>query len=248
MLRLMAVTAHPDDESANFGGSLRLYADRGVETSVICLTPGQAASHRGGAKSDQELAVMRRKEFASACAILKVRKPVVLDYPDGRLHRQDAYHVVYELCQHIREFRPQVMVTFGPEGGVTGHTDHSMASIFATLAFHWAGRANRYPDQLTNGLRAHQIQKLYYGASAFALPGYPTVVSSPISTTIDIGVHSQTKLMAFKAHVSQAPLVPTLEKYVGERKDRETFHLASAINVHTGAQEPDLFAEISEKT
>ena len=247
MLRLMVVTAHPDDESANFGGSLRLYADHGVETSVICLTPGQAASHRGGAKTDQELATMRRKEFAAACEILKVRQAVVLDYPDGRLHRQDTYHVVCELSQLIREFRPQVLVTFGPEGGVTGHTDHSMASIFATLAFHWAGRANRYPDQLTNGLKAHQIQKLYYGTSNFSLSGYPSVVSSPATTIIDIGSHSQTKLAAFKAHASQAPLVATLEKYIGERKEREAFHLAASVNLQTEGQETDLFVGISEK-
>ena len=243
----MAITAHPDDESANFGGSLRMYADRGVETCVICLTPGQAASHRGGAKSDQELATMRRKEFATACEILKVRQALVLDYPDGRLHRQDTYHVVCELSQHIRDFRPQVLIAFGPDGGVTGHTDHAMSSIFATLAFHWAGRANRYPDQLTNGVKAHQIQKLYYGASDFTLSGYSAVVSSPITTIINIGTHSKTKLAAFKAHTSQAPLVPTLEKYIGERGDREIFHLAAAANLGPMNQETDLFAGISEK-
>ena len=75
----MSITAHPDDESANFGGSLSLYAARGMETSAVCLTPGQAASHRGGAKTDQELAVMRRKEFASACEILKIRKRCMAD-------------------------------------------------------------------------------------------------------------------------------------------------------------------------
>ncbi|MBA3915662.1 MAG: PIG-L family deacetylase, partial [Acidobacteriales bacterium] len=40
MLRLMVITAHPDDEAASFGGTLRTYADRGVETCVLCLTPG----------------------------------------------------------------------------------------------------------------------------------------------------------------------------------------------------------------
>jgi LmbE family N-acetylglucosaminyl deacetylase len=67
MLRMMVVTAHPDDEASSFGGSLRLYQEHGAETCVICLTPGQAATYRGGAHSDQELAAMRRKEFAAAC-------------------------------------------------------------------------------------------------------------------------------------------------------------------------------------
>jgi LmbE family N-acetylglucosaminyl deacetylase len=146
MLRLMCITAHPDDEAGSFGGSLRLYHDRGIETCVVCLTPGQAGTHRGGAASDQELATLRRKEFAAACEILKVSHGIVLDYPDGQLHRQDLYKVVCELTLHVRRLRPHVIITFGPDGSVTGHTDHSMTSVFATLAFHWAGRSNRYPE------------------------------------------------------------------------------------------------------
>src|SRR5207302_7231207 len=141
MLRMMCITAHPDDEAGGFGGSLRLYRDRGVETSVICLTPGQAASHRGGAKTDQELAALRRKEFAASCEILQVGRGIVLDYPDGQLHRLDLYSVVADLTRRIRAIRPQVVLTFGPEGGVTGHPDHAMAGVFASLAFQWAGRS-----------------------------------------------------------------------------------------------------------
>ena len=81
MLRMMVVTAHPDDEAGGFGGSLRLYHDRGVETCVICLTPGQAATNRGAAKSDDELAAIRRKEFAASCEILKVSRGLVLILP-----------------------------------------------------------------------------------------------------------------------------------------------------------------------
>ena len=99
MLRLLAVTAHPDDEAGCFGGSLRLYAERGVETAVICLTPGQAARNRDKAKDDHDLAAMRRKEFAEACTILRVSRPVVLDYPDGQLHRIDMRFPVGDLVR-----------------------------------------------------------------------------------------------------------------------------------------------------
>src|SRR2546429_9091127 len=138
MLRMLVITAHPDDEAGNFGGSLCLYHDRGVETCVLCLTPGQAATHRGGARSDQELALIRRQEFAASCEILKVSRGVVLDYPDGHLHRQDLERAVFGLTLLVRQFRPQVMFTFGSEGGVTAHTDHSMAVIFFNLSFHRA--------------------------------------------------------------------------------------------------------------
>jgi hypothetical protein len=123
MLRLMCITAHPDDEAGGFGGTLLKYRERGVETSVICLTPGQAATHRGGARNDQELADMRRKEFAASCEILKVSRALILNYPDGQLYKQELNRVVYELTMRVREFRPQVMITFGPEGGVTGLLD-----------------------------------------------------------------------------------------------------------------------------
>lgn len=115
-LRLLCVTAHPDDESGAFGGTLALYHSRGVETYVVCLTPGQAATHRGGYGSGGELAVARRAEFAAACELLKVTHGEVLDYPDGHLDRADLFTVVSDLTRHIRQVRPQVVITFGPEG------------------------------------------------------------------------------------------------------------------------------------
>ena len=244
----MCITAHPDDEAGGFGGSLSLYRDRGVETCVICLTPGQAATHRGGARNDQELATMRRREFAASCEILKVSRAEVLDYPDGQLHRQDLYKVVSELTLRVRQFRPQVLLAFGPEGGVTGHTDHSMAGIFATLAFHWAGRDNRYPDQLQDGVRPHRPQKLYFATANFALPDRQPITHSPATTVIEIGNYLETKIAAFKAHTSQSPLWPLFESNVRPRGTRELFHLAADIVQETMPQESDLFAGIEDKS
>jgi len=242
----MVITAHPDDESGGFGGALRLYADRGVETSVICLTPGQAATHRGGAKNDQELAAMRRQEFAAACEILKVSRGLVLDYPDGQLHRQDLYRVVCDLTLRMREFRPQVLLTFGAEGGVTGHPDHSMAGLFASLAFHWAGRNNRFPDQLKDGLQPHRAQKLYYTTTNFTLPDRPPVTLSPASAVLEIGAYTETKIAAFKAHTSQSPLFVLLEDRVRKYMRTERYHLAASAKPVDGAHETDLFAGVGE--
>ncbi len=245
MLRMMVVTAHPDDEASSFGGALRLYQERGVETCVICLTPGQAATYRDGARNDQELGAVRRKEFAAACEILKVARALVLDYPDGHLHRVDLYRVVCDLTLRMREFRPQLLLTFDPGGGVTGHTDHSMASIFATLAFHWAGRNNRFPDQLKPSITPHRIQKLYHATADFSLPGRQPVTLSSATAIIDIGDHLETKIEAFKAHLSQQPLWPLFEEYARKRGRREMFHLAAAVNPDF-ARENDLFAGVSD--
>jgi LmbE family N-acetylglucosaminyl deacetylase len=248
MFRLMCITAHPDDEAGSFGGSLRLYHDRGVETCVVCLTPGQAATHRGGAASDQDLAAARRQEFAAACEILGVAHGVVLDYPDGQLHRQDLYRVVCDLTLQVRRFRPHVLLTFGPDGSVTGHTDHSMASVFATLAFHWAGRTNRFPDQIASEITAHRTQKLYYGTTNFTLPDRQPVALPPATAVIEIGDYLETKIAAFKAHASQAPLWPLFESHVRLRGRQEMFHLAARVTPGLIAQETDLFAGVNQNS
>ncbi len=246
MLRMMVVTAHPDDEASSFGGSLRLYRERGVETCILCLTPGQAASHRGGARNDQELGIIRRKEFAAACKILEVSLGIVLDYPDGQLHRLDLQRVVSDLTLRVREFRPQVLLTFDPAGGVTGHTDHSMASIFATLAFHWAGRSNRFPDQLGGSVTTHHVQKLYYATADFTLPGRQPVTLPPASAVIAIGDYLETKITAFKAHTSQQPLWSLFEEYARKRGSHEMFHLAASVKTGLAKQESDLFDGVTE--
>ena len=84
-LRLLCVIAHPDDECFAFGGAFALAADRGVETSIICLTEGTAGSYRGSAKTNAELGQLRRAEFAASCNILGVSHHELLDYQDGQL-------------------------------------------------------------------------------------------------------------------------------------------------------------------
>ncbi len=246
MFRLMCITAHPDDEAANFGGSLRLYHDRNVETCVVCLTPGQAATHRGPARNDQELAALRRNEFAASCEILKISRGVVLDYPDANLYRQHLYHVACDVTLHIRQFRPQVILTFGPEGGVTAHQDHSLASIFVSLAFQWAGQSNRYPDQFANGLQPYRPQKLYYATMDSILPERQPVALPPATTVIDIGEHLETKIAAFQAHLTQQPLWSRVESRLRLYGSKEMFHLAASTGLGSVEPEHDLFAGVNE--
>jgi len=247
MLRLLCITAHPDDEAGAFGGSLLLYAERGVETHILCLTPGQAATHRGTASSDADLAAVRRREFAASCKILNVTHGEVLDYPDATLDRTSFYEVVADLTARVRRIRPHVMVTIGPEGAVTAHPDHSMASVFATMAYHWAGRTNRFADQLASGLQPHLTQKLYYGTALFTLPDRQPVSLAPVTAVVDIGQERlERKISAFKAHTSQSPLFKLFENHVRLREDKEYFHLAATTQPRTMEHETDLFAGVEE--
>jgi LmbE family N-acetylglucosaminyl deacetylase len=246
MLRLLCVTAHPDDEAGGFGGTLLHYARKGVETHVLCLTPGQAASNRGGARNDDELAALRRKEFAASAKILNISHGDVLDYPDGRLYRMDFYTVVEDLTRRMRGIRPHVVITMGPDGSVTAHPDHSMVSLFATMAFHWAGRSNRFPEQLKQGLDAHQAQKLYYTSATFTFPDRQPVSLPPITATIEASEFLEAKIAAFKTHTTQAPLFPAVEAMMRKRGGKEYFHLAAATTPRNAEQETDLFTGVAE--
>src|SRR5271167_1750173 len=207
MLRLLCVTAHPDDEAGGFGGTLLMYQERGVETSVVCLTAGTAARNRGAARTNEELAALRRAEFAASCQLLHVSHGEVLDYPDGGLDRADLYQAAGDLVARIRRLRPHVMLTFGPDGGLTGHIDHAMAGTFATLAFEWAGRPDRFPEQIGQGLEPHRAQKLYYGTADFLLQDRQPIAPPTVSARIEIGKDRfEKKVAAFQQHTTQAPL------------------------------------------
>lgn len=245
MLRLLCVTAHPDDEAGGFGGTLLHYARMGVETHVICMTAGQAASNRGGAKSDDELKQLRRKEFAAACKELQIKNGVVLDYPDGKLDQQDFHAVAADMTRRVREIRPQVIMTFGSEGAITAHPDHTMVSIFATSAFHWAGRTNRFVDQLQAGLKPHITQKLYHSSTLFTMEDRQPVSMSPVTTILELGQEGiDAKTRAFQCHVSQSPLFWFFEESVRRRGMQEMFHLAASSKPMKAEMENDMFAGV----
>jgi LmbE family N-acetylglucosaminyl deacetylase len=229
MRKLLCITAHPDDEAGAFGGTLLLYHERGVETYVVCMTAGTAARNRGRTRSDEELATLRRAEFAASCRVLNVTFGEVLDYPDGKLDRIDLYQAVGELVLRIRQIRPQVIITFGPDGGLTGHIDHAMAGIFATMAFEWAGRPDRYPQQLEHGLTPHRVQKLYHHTADFLLPDRPPIAPPTVTARIEIGQERlDKKVEAFEQHTTQAPLFARLRKNLGQRAGAvEMYHLAA---------------------
>jgi LmbE family N-acetylglucosaminyl deacetylase len=245
-LRLLCVTAHPDDEAGGFGGTLQLYRDRGVATYVVCLTAGTAGSHRGAAKSDAELAAIRRAEFEASCKLLRVSHAEVLEYPDGGLNQVPFLDPVGAITRRIRQVRPQVVMTFGHEGAVTAHPDHTMVSLFTAAAFQWAARTDRFPEQLEKeGLQSYRAQKLYYATAAFSLPERQPIAPPPSTAIVDVGPYIDTKLAAFKLHGSQEPLFGIFEHIVRLRSGRERFNLAACSTPRDIAIEDDLFAGVT---
>jgi len=138
-MRLLAVLAHPDDESLGFGGTLAKYASEGVDVSLLTATRGERGRYRGYRVDDgrhpgsDALAAIRESELRAAASVLGVREVALLDYRDQELDRADPREAVARIVRHLRRLRPQVVVTFGPEGAY-GHPDHIAISQFTTAA------------------------------------------------------------------------------------------------------------------
>jgi LmbE family N-acetylglucosaminyl deacetylase len=249
-LRLMCFTAHPDDECGAFGGALMLAHQRGVETSVVCLTEGRAASHRGKARTDDELAHLRRQEFAAALRVLRVAHGEVLDYPDGGLAAQDFTAVTTVLVERIRRFRPHVVLTFGGDGNVNLHPDHTMVSFFSTAAFNWAGRSNFAPQQIAAGLLPYRPQKLYYAAAPFLAYAdaqeAKKIALMPASLVLALGDLKAKKLEAFMQHTTQAELLAKVKVVFEETGGDEKYLLAAGRGFRSSPLETDMFADIEE--
>lgn len=128
--RVLAVVAHPDDESFGLGAVVDRFTAAGVPTSVLCFTHGEASTLGGG---PADLAATRDAELRIAGAVLGIASVALLDYPDGHLDRAP----VAELAGHVRrlvaEQHPTHLLVFD-RGGVTGHPDHRQATRAALAA------------------------------------------------------------------------------------------------------------------
>jgi LmbE family N-acetylglucosaminyl deacetylase len=166
-LRLMVVTAHPDDETLGFGGVLARYADQGVETFVVTATRGEGGRYRGHSSDSAEhpgrsaLSRIREGELLAAAAALGVRQVNVLDYQDQHVDRAPVAEAVAAIVAHIRQARPHVVLTFGPDGAY-GHPDHIAISQL-TMAAVVAAADPGYVAGATERLApAHTVSKFYY--------------------------------------------------------------------------------------
>ncbi len=119
---LLAVFAHPDDESITCGGLLRACATRGARVVVLCLTRGEAGPSASGAAPDT-LARERAGELAAAAAHLGVARIALAAFEDGMLPWTDAVAIEQCVRDLIAEERPDVVVTFGADG-LYWHPDH----------------------------------------------------------------------------------------------------------------------------
>jgi LmbE family N-acetylglucosaminyl deacetylase len=163
--KLLAVLAHPDDESLGFGGTLAKYAAEGIETYLVTATRGEygrfGSLGKGG--DPAEVGRVREAELRAAAAVLGIREVSVLSYPDGAVDQVQAEIAIRAIVSHIRRTQPHVIVTFGPEGAY-GHPDHIAVSQFTTAATVCAAdTAYRIADgSQADSPPPHRVAKLHY--------------------------------------------------------------------------------------
>ena len=227
-LKLLAVFAHPDDESMGMGGTLAKYAAEGMETYYVCASRGE----RGWFGSEEtnpgleRVGEIRTQELENAAKELGMRRLYFLDYIDGDVDQAEHEEIVGKLVSHIRNIQPQVIVTF-PSDGNYGHPDHIAIGQFTQAAIVCAADST-YMD--AENLSAHCVSKLYYmvdGESFMNLVApfmdemdFPVVDDQQrgqvvwkdwmITTRIDMAEHCHTALRAIRCHQSQLPSLGTL--------------------------------------
>jgi LmbE family N-acetylglucosaminyl deacetylase len=151
---LVAVLAHDDDEDPA-GPALARYAREGVQVYLLIATGGGqgtgfAAARGATVPRDQELVRMRAEEAQCAAQAIGAKPPILLDFPDGKLgdyigDRSLTYRLTDRIAMELQRLHPDVIVTWGPEGGM-GHPDHRMISNIVTQL--QRARAPGVPDRV----------------------------------------------------------------------------------------------------
>ena len=121
---VLAVFAHPDDESLACGGTLARLADAGARIVVLCASRGERGSISDPSLvPDGDLGRVRAQELCEAASVLGVSDVVILDHPDGSLRWADVPEFQAEIVATIERYRPDAVITFA-EDGLYWHGDH----------------------------------------------------------------------------------------------------------------------------
>ena len=193
--RLMAVLAHPDDESLGAGGVIAKYASEGIDVFLLTATRGDSGRYRGHRSDEREhpgpsaLAKIREAELRAAASVLGVRDVSLLDYHDQHLDRANPRQAVAGIVEHLRRVRPDVVVTFGPDGAY-GHPDHIAISQFTTAAI-VAAAEPAFGCDGTEAAVPHSVSKLYYLAwTESTWAAYQAAVRTLCSTVDGVERHA----------------------------------------------------------
>jgi LmbE family N-acetylglucosaminyl deacetylase len=212
--RLAALFAHPDDDAFGIAGTCALHADD-LELLVVFATRGEAGRIADASLASREtLGPVREAEAAAAYRVLGVSADLrFLGYRDGHVGGVPTKELAGRFAEELERFRPDVVVTFGPDG-VTGHEDHISVGRAGTEAFHTArARLGGGPSRLLNvAIGDGDLARLGEELRARGLePPDPTEPFQPrgvpedrIGVRVDCSHVVKRKLDALREHRTQA--------------------------------------------
>lgn len=216
--------AHPDDESFVSGTPMKL-ADAGHTTALLTLTRGDAGLWFGKAAGEwtkADLGAERAREWAAAVACVGFSASRLLRWPDGGLRDAPADVVTADIVGYIRELKPDVVCTFGPEGAGSEHDDHRACSYFTSRAFARAAIADQYPERGA----PHAARRLFFSATPYD-PDQPAAYGAVTPThAVDVAAYRERKIAAFECHRTQFKDRDFFHDLLVRRQGREYFHLA----------------------
>lgn len=233
---LMAILAHPDDESFPIGGTLAKAAAEGKHVHLVTATRGEAGI---AGKSAAETAVLREAELRRACAELGIANLTFLNYLDGTLGTIPDSTGAARLLALMRHTRPDVVVTFGPDG-ISGHPDHLAMYRWTTMAF------DQYAQKVARPLRLYYIAPSAATQQGCGIPPPAEAVGGPVAF-IDVGDFLVQKVRAAQQHQSQnPPFTGDPETEAQNLACHELFRLVRP-QIAANGQEPetDLFAGLT---
>jgi LmbE family N-acetylglucosaminyl deacetylase len=203
-MRLMAVFAHPDDETFGPGGTLARYAREGNEIRLITFTRGEAGS-LGPARTltPRELGRLRTLELECAARALHVSSLRICDLPDKKLAGLPEETGVSVIRQEIRAFRPDLVLTFHI-AGISGHPDHRTVARWCFQAVRDKGG----PRLLGFGVSEEQARRVSFRELV-------PIPEAELTHVIDVSPYLEHKLKAIHCHKSQSELWEKLRSLDG---------------------------------
>jgi mycothiol S-conjugate amidase len=239
-LRLMAVHAHPDDESSKGAAVTAKYVNEGIDVMVVTCTGGERGDVLNAAAQDlvdqYGLNEVRRREMAQAASILGVKHEWLgfedsgftedEPLPDGCFAATPLEVSVPPLVKLIREFRPQVVTTYDENGGYP-HPDHIQTHLVTMAAVEQAADSSLYPEYG----EAFSVQKVYYNQQF-----HKERVVALHQTLLDEGLESPYEewLMNWEDKPNEAERVTT------KVPAADFFHVRdAALKAHATQIEPD---------
>ena len=189
---MLAIFAHPDDESFGAGGTLAKYAHQDVQIVLLCATRGEAGI---SGVSPSEAGEVRERELRQAAEHLGI-EVYFLGYQDGELANTPPETLLETIACWIDLVQPQVILTFGPEG-VSGHPDHVTISHIVTQAYDLS-----YKKGVLLYIHPSEATVLGCGVS------FSNTEDEKLLVEVDISDYKLEKVRAIQSHASQNPGLP----------------------------------------